>query len=412
MSRGGRITDMTDDRRRFEFAYRPGAIACYPGCVTDLGAACERHGWERALVVCGTTVGSTPVVMDPVRDGLGDRLAGVFDETTPEKYLGTAIEGVRRARTVDADVLVAVGGGSSLDVAKVMATLSTHDDPEAAGHRAIDDASLALAAGDPLPVVAVPTTLAGADLSTVAGVTFAHGPDADAPPSGGVGDARLMPAAIRYDADLFRTTPTSVLTASAMNGFDKGVEALYTRNSTPITDGTAARGLRLLRSGLPTLREDPMDADRLDDVLAGIVCVQYGVSEPGASKLSIVHAFGHGFSRNTEAHQGVVHGIVAPHVLRYLFDEVDGRRDLLAEALGVATDGADADATAESVVDAVADVRDDLGLPTRLRAIDGLARSDLDDVAERIVADHLMATVPAGLDPTVADVRAVLDAAW
>ena len=412
MSRGGRITDMTDDRRRFEFAYRPGAIACYPGCVTDLGAACERHGWERALVVCGTTVGSTPVVMDPVRDGLGDRLAGVFDETTPEKYLGTAIEGVRRARTVDADVLVAVGGGSSLDVAKVMATLSTHDDPEAAGHRAIDDASLALAAGDPLPVVAVPTTLAGADLSTVAGVTFAHGPDADAPPSGGVGDARLMPAAIRYDADLFRTTPTSVLTASAMNGFDKGVEALYTRNSTPITDGTAARGLRLLRSGLPTLREDPMDADRLDDVLAGIVCVQYGVSEPGASKLSIVHAFGHGFSRTTEAHQGVVHGIVAPHVLRYLFDEVDGRRDLLAEALGVATDGADADATAESVVDAVADVRDDLGLPTRLRAIDGLARSDLDDVAERIVADHLMATVPAGLDPTVADVRAVLDAAW
>jgi alcohol dehydrogenase len=404
---------MTDDRRRFEFAYRPGAIACYPGCVTDLGSACERHGWERALVVCGTTVGSTPAVMDPVREGLGDRLTGVFDETTPEKYLGTAVEGVRRARAVDADVLVAVGGGSSLDVAKVMATLTTHDDPEGVGERAIDEASLALAADEPLPIVAVPTTLAGADLSTVAGVTFAHGPDAADPPSGGVGDARLMPAAIRYDADLFRTTPTSVLTASAMNGFDKGVEALYTRNSTPVTDGTAARGLRLLRAGLPTLREDhDTDPDRLDDVLAGIVCVQYGVSEPGASKLSIIHAFGHGFSRNTEAHQGVVHGIVAPHVLRYLFEAVDGRRDLLAEALGVAVDGADADATAEAVVDAVADVRDDLGLPTRLRTIDGLARSDLDGVAERIVDDPLMATVPAGLDPTVADVRDVLDAAW
>jgi alcohol dehydrogenase class IV len=294
-------------------------------------------------------------------------------------------------------------------VAKVMATLTTHDAaPGAVGERAVAEASLSLASGDPLPVVAVPTTLAGADLSTVAGVTFALDPGTDRPASGGVGDERLMPAAICYDADLYRTTPESVLTASAMNGFDKGVEALYTSNSTPVTDGTAVRGLRLLQSGLSTLRDDPMGAERLDDVLAGIVCVQYGVSEPGAYKLSIVHAFGHGFSRNDDVHQGVVHGIVAPHVLRYLFEHVDGRRDLLAEALGVA----DADATAEAVVDAVADVRDDLGLPARLRSIDGLDRTDLDDVAERIVDDALMATVPAGLDPTVEDVRAVLDAAW
>jgi alcohol dehydrogenase len=399
---------MTHDRRRFEFAYRPGDVVCRPGCVADLAATCERRGWERALVVCGTTVGSTAAVMDPVRDGLGDRLAGVFAETTPEKYLGTAIEGVRRADAVDADVLVAVGGGSSLDVAKVMATLTTHEEPVATGRRAIDEASLSLASGEPLPLVAVPTTLAGADLSTVAGVTFAADSDADRPPSGGVGDGRLMPAALFYDADLYRTTPESVLAASAMNGFDKGVEALYTSNSTPITDGTAARGLRLLRSGLPTLREDQMDADRLDEVLAGIVCVQYGVSTPGAYKLSIVHAFGHGFSRNYDAHQGVVHGIVAPHVLRYLFEHVDGRRALLAEALGVGG----ADDVADAVVDAVAEVRDDLGLPDRLRTIDGLARSDLDDVAARIVDDPLMGTVPAGLEPTVADVRAVLDAAW
>jgi len=404
---------MTRDRQRFEFAYRPGDIVCRPGCVADLSSTCERHGWERALVVCGTTVGSTPEVMDPIREGLGDRLAGVFDETTPEKYLGTAIEGVEHAHAVDADVLVAVGGGSSLDVAKVMATLTTHDEaPEAVGERAVAEASLSLGSGTPLPILAVPTTLAGADLSTVAGVTFALDADAERPASGGVGGDRLMPAALCYDAELFRTTPESILTASAMNGFDKGIEALYTSNSTPVTDGTAARGLRLLRSGLPTLREEPMDADALDDVLAGIVCVQYGVSEPGAYKLSIIHAFGHGFSRNYEVHQGVVHGIVAPHVLRYLFEEVDGRRALLAEALGVDTAGLDDDATAAAVVSTVADVRDALGLPERLRTIDGLARSDLDDVAERIADDALIETVPEGLDPTVGDVRAVLDAAW
>jgi len=404
---------MTEDRRRFEFAYRPGDILCRPGCVTDLSNVCARHGWERALVVCGTTVGSTPAVMDPIRSGLGERLVGVFDETTPEKYLGTAVDGVERAHTVDADVLIAVGGGSSLDVAKVMATLTTHDAaPGTVARRAVETESLGVESGTPLPIVAVPTTLAGADLSTVAGVTFALDPATERPASGGVGDERLMPTALCYDADLYRTTPESVLTASAMNGFDKGVEALYTSNSTPVTDGTATRGLRLLRSGLATLREDPMDAGRLDEVLAGIVCVQYGVSTPGAYKLSLVHAFGHGFSRNYDVHQGVVHGIVAPHVLRYLFDEVDGRRALLAEALGVDTRGLDDEAMADAVVDAVADVRDDLGLPDCLRSIDGLSRADLDDVAARIVDDTLIETVPAGLDPTVADVRAVLAAAW
>jgi alcohol dehydrogenase len=106
-----------------------------------------------------------------------------------------------------------------------------------------------------------------------------------------------------------------------------------------------------------------------------------------------------------------VHGIVAPHVLRYLFEHVDGRRDLLAEALGVDTDP-DGRTTAEAVVDAVADVRDDLGLPDRPRTVDGLARSDLDGVAERIIDDPLMGTVPDGLTPTVEDVRGVLDDAW
>ncbi|WP_338738702.1 iron-containing alcohol dehydrogenase family protein [Haloplanus salilacus] len=403
---------MNDDgRQRFAFAYRPGTIHCRPGAVDDLGAACADRGWERVLVVCGTTVGSTHAVMDPVRTGLGDRLVGVFDGTTPGKYVRTAAAGAAHARSVDADALVAVGGGSSLDVAKAIATLATRDDPEAAADRAIDEASLSVGDDDPLPLAAVPTTLAGADLSVVAGVTFGPDPDRERPRTGGLADDRLMPAALCYDADLFRTTPESVLTASAMNGFDKGIEALYTRNSTPITDGTAARGLRLLRSGLPTLREDPMDADRLDEVLAGIVCVQYGVSTPGAFKLSIVHAFGHGFSQGYDVHQGVVHGVIAPHVLRYLFEEVDGRRDLLAEALGVATDAPD-DVVGEGVVDAVASVRDDLGLPSRLRAIDSLSRSDLDEHAERIVADSLLATVPTGLDPTVDDVRAVLEAAW
>jgi alcohol dehydrogenase class IV len=310
-----------DDTDGFSFDFHSGAIRVGAGCVDDLGAELGRRDLGRALFVAGRAVGTTPAVVAPIRAGLGDRLAGEFPETTPEKTLGTALAGLRAARDVAADCVVAVGGGSTLDTAKVLCALSTHGDAvENVAATAVESGRLPVAAdADPLPMVAVPTTLAGADLSDIAGVTLTLArdvPDDEDPPSGGVRDPRLMPAALYYDADRYRTTPTSVLAASAMNGFDKGVETLYSPLATPITDATAAHGVGLLRSGLGTVRDDPMDAGRLADVLAGIVCVQYGLAGAEGYRASIIHAFGHGF----DVHQGTVHGVLAPHVLRYVLD--------------------------------------------------------------------------------------------
>jgi len=398
----------------FRFDYRPGAIRVGTGCVAELGAELDRRGLDRALLVAGRTVGTTPAVVDPIRAGLGDRLAGEFSETTPAKTLGAALAGLRAARDDGADAVVAVGGGSTLDTATVLRALSSHgDDAEAVAREAVETGTLPVAPdGTLLPVVAVPTTLAGADLSDMAGVTLTLDrdvSDGEAPRTGGVRDPRLLPTAAYYDADLYRTTPTPLLAASAMNGFDKGIEALYSPLATPITDGTASRGLALLRSGLGTIREEPMDDGRLADVLAGIVAVQYGLTGTEGYRASLVHAFGHGFSHGYDVHQGTIHGIVAPHVLRYVFDRVDGRRDLLASALGVADHGT---APADAVIDAVAGVRDDLGLPRRLRDLDGVDRADFASIARAIRDDDLLAVAPVGIDPSVDEITAVLDRAW
>jgi len=227
-----------------------------------------------------------------------------------------------------------------------------------------------------------------------------------------VGDRRLMPTALLYDPVLFETTPKGVLCASAMNGFDKAVECLYSPDRTPVTDGTAMRALSLMGSGFETLSEESMDESKLYDAVAGVVLAQYGISTPDVYRASVIHAFGHGFSHDYDAHQGTVHGILAPHVLRYVFDEVDGRRGLLAEAFGVDDPGASDDELAENVIDAVAAVSDDLGLPDRLREIDGLSREDFPAIAAEIRDDGLMGAAPEGLDPTADDIEAVLGEAW
>jgi alcohol dehydrogenase len=321
----------------------------------------------------------------------------------------------------DADCIVALGGGSSLDAAKQVSVLAarvraatadgeTADEAlAAAGVTFQDTGTLAVPDEGLVPIVAVPTTLAGADVSQVAGMTAApeHG-FVTAETSGGIADPGLMPAAVVADPALVATTPDGILAASAMNGFDKGIETLYAATATPVTDATATRGLSLFRDGLLAFGDGSRDDWVYDALVRGCTLVQYGISRPDAGTLSVVHAFGHGLTRTYDVQQGAAHAVVAPEVLSYLFDRVDARRALLARALGVE----DADDSAGAVVDAVAEVVDALGLPTRLRDVDGPDREEFPTVAEVILADSFMANGPPGLDPTVEDIVAVLEAAW
>jgi alcohol dehydrogenase class IV len=399
----------------FRFAYRPGTVRFGRGCVDSLAAELREAGADSAVVVTGQTVGSTAAVMDPIRDGLGDALAAEFPETTPDKRVATARAAAEALAAADADAFVAVGGGSSLDVTKAARVIAarglSHEDAAA---ELADTGTLSVPDSGLPPAVVVPTTLAGADLSQGAGIAAA--PDTDPVDSyvgGGISAPGLMPTALHYDPGLFETTPRGVLAASAMNGVDKAVESLYARNATPVSDATAVHGLRLCREGLPALGSEDPDPRDVERAVLGIVLAQFGVSRPDGSTLSLVHAFGHGLTHEWDAHQGRAHAAVAPHALRYLFDRVDGRRDLLAEALAPAAARGDAEDPAEAAVAGLTAVRDALGLPQRIRDLDDHPeRDELDAVARHVEGDRFMDTAPPGLDPTVAELRDVLDAAW
>ena len=217
-----------------------------------------------------------------------------------------------------------------------------------------------------------------------------------------------MPAAVVADPELAATTPESVLAGSAMNGFDKGLETLYAANATPVTDATASRGVGLLADGLRELGDTGPTPETMAPVLEGLLLVQYGISRPDGTTLSLAHAFGHGLTRTGTLQQGIAHAVVAPHVLDYLFEAVDGRRDLLADALGVGN----ADDPAAAVVRAVEAVRDALDLPSRLRDVDGPEPAAFPAVAEATAGDGFVANAPADLAFTAEDAEAILDAAW
>lgn len=382
------------------FADRPPKLVTGRGSVESLGTELADAGIDRALVVCNRSVGTLDAVLSPVVEGIGRRCVGVFDEATGDKRLRTALAAADHARGADAQAIVGVGAGSGLDVATVAAALVG---PDAADEAVIDDlveTGRVTVETDPLALVMVPTTLAGAEQSPGAGIT-AEAPDGSVV-SGGVSDPRLRPLAAVYDPELVAHTPESVLRNSTMNGFNKGIETLYSPAAVPVTDATAARGVSLLAQWLPRLDTDDLEA--LDAILEGVALAQYGTSREGATGLSIIHAIGHGVTATVPVQQGLVHAAVTPAVLEELFAQAPCRRELLASSLGAA--GAD------GIVEAVAQIRDGLGLPTGLGDLEGVERSMLPAIADATANDRLMDNLPPGVSLGREDLIDVLEAAW
>jgi alcohol dehydrogenase class IV len=399
---------MTLDVPTFVHDFQPGAIHYGRSCVADLGDALADRGLDSALLVTGTNVGANPGAMGPIEAGLGDRLAEVFDETTPSKRIETAYDGVERLHDVDADAIVAVGSGSSLDVARFVRVLDAEFRDLEEIRAEVEETGTVAVPDDPgalTPLFVVPTTFAGADMSVAAAITY---PTADGGRAETIPVAKsLMPTGLFYDPALFETTPTNTLAGSAINGFDKALETVYSAFANPITDGTAIQSLRYLRDSLPELRhtDDPAVMDR---AVMGIVLAQYGVSMPEAYKINVVHAFGHALRNEFGLQQGVAHAIVVPRTLELIFEQVDGRRATLAEGL-VREDVED---EAAAVVAAVEGIRDGLELPARLRDVEGPTEAGLHDAAVYARNDPFMDLGPEGFDPSVEDLEGVLRDCW
>ena len=187
-----------------------------------------------------------------------------------------------------------------------------------------------------------------------------------------------------------------------MNGFDKGIETLYARESNPFSDATAIHGLRYLFDAFSNLSTDHPDA--IDRAVLGMLLVQY------ERKASIIHAFGHAFARRYPVQQGHVHAVMAPHVLRYVLETVDGFESKFAAAIGADLD--DVSSPIDEIVAHVAAVRDSLDVPQQASELPGADPDDIPALAEFVLDDWMMPQAPTELDPTQAEIEAILEEAW
>jgi alcohol dehydrogenase class IV len=220
-------------------------------------------------------------------------------------------DGFRQAGEAQVDGVVSFGGGSPIDAAKMLAVrLADRGDRAARG----------------LPHIAVPTTLSAAELAAGAGYTD------DAGNKSGMRDARLLPDAVIYDAQLTLATPMTLWLSTGIRALDHAVEGFLADGLHPFSDVMALEAIRRLFESLPRAKAAPADVDvRTENQLAA----WFSFTLPAQSASGLSHVMG----KQIGARHGIPHGVTSclllPHVMRYLERRAPDRMSLLAGATGL-----------------------------------------------------------------------------
>ena len=316
----------------FVYNSLPSRVIFGEGSIAQLPAEIDRLGAKKALVL------STPEQKESVRlisETLGARCAGLYDKAAMHVPFEVAEDARRVASELGADCCVTVGGGSTTGLGKAIALTST------------------------LPILAVPTTYAGSEMTPIYGLT-----------EGGMKktgrDARVLPKTVIYDPMLTLTLPAALSAASGMNAIAHCVEALYAHDGNPIISLMAEEGIRALSASLPKIKTNMKDANARSDALYGAWLAGVAL---GAAGMALHHKLCHVLGGFGLPH-AETHSIVLPHAMRYNRDAAPEAMRSIARALG-----------AQDAPGAVWDMEKKLSLPMKLADI-GLQESDLERAAK------------------------------
>lgn len=317
--------------RDFTFTAQPSRVVFARGCLNRLREELDALGARRALVLC------TPQqigVAQMASDLLAGASAGIFDGAEMHVPIESARRAREHARSVDADCAVAIGGGSTIGLGK----------------------AIALESG--LPIIAVPTTYAGSEMTPIYGIT-----EAGVKKTGR--DLRVLPRTVLYDPELSLHLPVSMSIVSGINAIAHAAEGLYARDGNPVMSLMAEEGIRALANGLRGIYKLPDDIDARSDALYGAWLCGSVLGHVG---MSLHHKLCHTLGGSFNLPHAETHTIVLPHALAYNAPAVPGVMDRIARALGQ-----------PAAPSGLFDFARELGAPTALREIgmprDGLQRA-------------------------------------
>ena len=281
----------------FIYDASPMRVVFGSGTLAKVGAEAAALGIERGMVL--STPQQTDLCQQTV-DLLGARHAAHFSGAAMHTPVTVTEEALRACKEAAVDGFIAVGGGSTTGLGK------------------------ALARRTGLPLIAVATTYAGSEMTSVIGET-SEGQKTTAR------DPKVLPRSVIYDVSLTTSLPPVPSALSGLNAMAHAVEAMYAQNRNPITSLMAEEGCRALMSALPRIIADPADLSGREQALYGAwlcgICLQQ-------TEMGLHHKICHTLGGSFDLPHAETHSVMLPHTLAYNADHAPEAMDRLTRAFG------------------------------------------------------------------------------
>jgi alcohol dehydrogenase len=341
------------------FEFTLGSRVLYKaGLARELGQVVADLGAQRAFVVADRGVVGAGLLA-PVINGLESNVvvAGVYDNVPANSSLSTVLEAAAAAREAQADILIAVGGGSPIDTAKGMRMVLTLGGsiPDYEGYNVIGERLM--------PMIAVPTTAGtGSEVTAIAVIK-----DEDEGRKISIVSRYIVPDLAVLDPQLTLTLPPRLTAATGMDALSHAIETYVSTENNPFSDSLALAAIDIIANNLRDAVQEGNNPEPRSQMLLASCMAGIAFS---SGLLGVVHAISHAIGARYPIHHGTLNSIVLPYGMQFNAPIAPERYVRIARAIGVNVGGRSEEEVIADGISAVRTLAADCGLPLRLRDVE------------------------------------------